>query len=90
MKLSEVDRTKLSPMMAQYIEIKDNNDERESNNIFVTDAKDYIRFVDNKNKFIELNNDEGVYVTYKLADTKGYKIGDEITWHISGNNTYYT
>ena len=73
-----------------YIEIKDNNDERESNNIFVTDAKDYIRFVDNKNKFIELNNDEGVYVTYKLADTKGYKIGDEITWHISGNNTYYT
>lgn len=73
-----------------YIEIKDNNDERESNNIFVTDAKDYIRFVDNKNKFIELNNDEGVYVTYKLADNKGYKIGDEITWHISGNNTYYT
>ena len=73
-----------------YIEIKDNNDERESNNIFVTDAKNYIRFVDNKNKFIELNIDEGIYVTYKLADTKGYKIGDEITWHISGNNTCYT
>ena len=27
---------------------------------------------------------------YKLAKTKGYKIGDEISWHVSGNNKYYT
>ena len=31
-----------------------------------------------------------MYVTYKLAKTKGYKIGDEIIWHISGDNKYYT
>ena len=66
-----------------YIEIKDNDGNIESNNIFVTDSKDYVRFVDNKDRFISVDNDEGVYVTYKLAKTKGYKIGDEILWHIS-------
>ena len=73
-----------------YIEIKDKDGNRESNNIFVTDSKDYVRFVDNKDKFIKLDKDDGIYVTYKLAKTKGYKIGDEITWHISGDNTYHT
>lgn len=73
-----------------YIEIKDNDGNIESNNIFVTDSKDYVRFVDNKDRFISVDNDEGVYVTYKLAKTKGYKIGDEISWHVSGNNKYYT
>ena len=73
-----------------YIEIKDKDGNRESNNIFVTDSKDYVKFVDNKDKFIKLDNDDGIYVTYKLAKTNGYKIGDEITWHISGDNTYHT
>ena len=72
------------------IEIKDENGKRESNNIFVTDAGDYVRFVNNKNKIINKPTDNGVYVTYKLASTKGYKIGDEVTWHIYGDNTYYT
>ena len=72
------------------IEIKNKDGKRESNNIFVTDAGDYVRFVDNKNKIKDKPNDTGVYVTYKLADTKGYKIGDEITWHIYGDNKYYT
>lgn len=73
-----------------YIEIKDKDENRESNNIFVIDSENYIRFVDNKDKFINVDNDEGIYVTYKLAKNNGYKIGDEITWHISGNGTYYT
>ena len=72
-----------------YIEIKDENGNKESNNIFVTDSNNYVRFVDNKDNFIELNNSNGVYVTYKLAKTNGYKIGDEITWHVSGDNNYY-
>ena len=72
------------------IEIKDKDDNREANNIFVHDASNYIRFVDKKNNIIKKPNDNGVYVTYKLAETKGYKIGDKITWHIYGDNTYYT
>ena len=73
-----------------YIEVKDNDGNIESNNIFVTDSKDYVRFVDNKDQFINVDNDDGVYITYKLAKTKGYRIGDEILWHVSGNNKYYT
>ena len=71
------------------IEIK-NNDKRESNNIFVTDADNYVRFVDNKDKITSVDSTKGVYVTYKLASNKGYKLGDKITWHIYGNDKYYT
>ena len=72
------------------IEIKDKNGKRESNNIFVTDASNYVRFVDNKNRIKDKPKDNGVYVTYKLASNKGYELGDKITWHIYGDNTYYT
>ena len=72
------------------IEIKDKDGKRESNNIFVTDAGNYVRFVDNKNKIKSKPSDDGVYVTYKLASTKGYKIGDKINWHIYGDSNYYT
>ena len=72
------------------IEIKDKDGKRESNNIFVTDAGNYVRFVDKKNKVKQKPNDKGIYVTYKLAETKGYKIGDKVTWHIYGDNKYYT
>ena len=72
------------------IEIKNTDGKRESNNIFVTDAGDYVRFVDNKNRIKDKPTDDGVYVTYKLANNKGYKIGDKITWHIYGDSKYYT
>lgn len=71
------------------IEIKNENG-KESNNLFVTDASDYIRFVDDKDNFIKLDNDEGVYITYKLAKNENKKVGDTITWHIYGSDTYYT
>ena len=72
------------------IEIKEKDGKRVSNNIFVTDANNYVRFVDNKNRIKEKPSDDGVYVTYKLAETKGYKLGDKISWHIYGDNKYYT
>ena len=72
------------------IEIKNKDGKREANNVFVTDAGDLVRFVDRKNKIIDKPTDDGLYVTYKLAETKGYKLGDEITWHIYGDNQYYT
>ena len=72
------------------IEIKNDNGEKEANNIFVTDAKDYVRFVNRKNKIIDKPEDNGVFVTQKLAETKGYKLGDKITWHIYGEDKYYT
>ena len=71
------------------IEIKDGNGDKESNNIFVTDAFDYVRFVDKKNKIIDPPTDDGVYVTFKLAEIKGYILGDTISWHIYGDDKYY-
>ena len=71
------------------IEIVDKNGNKESNNIFVYNASDYIRFQDDDNNYIKLNNDEGVYVTYKLAMLNNYKLGDKIKWHVYGSDTYY-
>jgi len=71
------------------IEIKDSTGNRESNNILVTDANDYLRFLDNRNRIKEKPDDDGIYVTYKLASNKGYELGDEISWHIYGDNKYY-
>jgi putative ABC transport system permease protein len=70
------------------IEIKNGN-KREANNIMVTDAPDYIRFINNKGDIIKIDSDDGVYVTYKLAKTNNYKLGDTIKWHIYGDDTYY-
>ena len=72
------------------IEIKEKDGTREANNIFVTNANNYVRFVNGKNKIIDKPKDNGVFVTRKLAETKGYKIGDKIKWHIYGDNKYYT
>ncbi|MBR3132968.1 MAG: ABC transporter permease [Clostridia bacterium] len=94
--VSEEDLNTLYSQYGRYtsqtlqIEIKDEDESRESNNIFVTDAGDYVRFVDRKNNIIEKPTDDGIYVTYKLAENKGYKIGDTITWHIYGDSRYYT
>ena len=71
------------------IEIKENG-KKESNNIFVTDAGNLVRFVDDNGKFKKAPSNDGVYVTYKLAQTKGYKLEDKIKWHITGTDKYYT
>ena len=74
---------------SNLIEIKDSKGNKKSNNIFITDTNDKIRFVDNKKNFIKLSQKDGVYITYKLAQNEGYKLGDTITWHLVGNNKYY-
>lgn len=67
----------------------DNNGKIESNNLFITDARGYVRFVDNKDNYIDIDNDDGVYVTYKLASNNGYKIGDIIKFRIYGSDKFY-
>ena len=72
------------------IEIKDENGNKTTNNIFVTDANDLVRFKDENDNYIKINNDNGIYVTKKLAQNNNYKKGDKITWHIYGDKKYYT
>jgi len=69
------------------IEIKQGN-EKQANNIFVDDSKESVRFLNHNGEYIKLS-DNGIYVTEKLAETKGYKIGDKISWHIYGEEKYY-
>ena len=69
------------------IEIK-NGEKKETNNIFVDDSSNYVRFLNHNGEYITLK-DSGIYVTEKLAELKKYKIGDKISWHIYGDDTYY-
>lgn len=78
-----------STSKSNLIEIKDSQGNKQSNNVFITDASDKVRFVDNKKNFIKLKDKDGVYITYKLAKNEGYKLGDTITWHLVGNDKYY-
>ena len=93
-----LDEDSISELTRQYgeftsktlnIETKDKSGNRETNTIFVSDAQDYIRFVDKKQKFIKLDSDEGLYVTYKYAETNNLSIGDKVEWHIYGDKKYY-
>lgn len=68
------------------IEIKGLDD----NNLFVTDASDKVRFVDKKDKYMTLTNNEGVYITNKLGINENLKVGDTITWRLYGTDKYYT
>lgn len=61
----------------------------QSNNALVTDAKESLRFIDQSEHLIELNRDDGVYLTYKLAKENGYQVGDFIKWRIYGRKTYH-
>ena len=71
------------------IEIKDKKGNRNANTIFVHDAGDLVRFINPKNKFMELKRDDGVYITHKLGENENIKVGDTITWHIYGSKDYY-
>lgn len=93
--LSEKDLKTLTDKYGNYtsetlnIEIKDNDNNRTTNTVFITDAKDKIRFQNPEDKYIKLNNDTGVYITRKLSESTNLKVGDTIKWHIYGNKTYY-
>lgn len=72
------------------IEITLPNGEKEANSVFVIDQdNDKIRFMDENEKFMTVDSNEGVYITSKLASTKGYKIGDNIEWHVLGDTEVF-
>ena len=93
---SDISEEQLSKIKDKYgnstsetlmIEIE-NGDLRDANNAFVDDSNNLVRVVDEKENYIEYQ-DDGIFVTRKLASNKGYKIGDTIKWHVYGENTWY-
>jgi putative ABC transport system permease protein len=80
---------KYSKKSSKTIGIETKKDgELKVNSIFVTDAGDAVQALDTKWKPINIS-DDGVYITQKMAELEGYKIGDEVEWHIFGDTKYY-
>ena len=71
------------------IEIKKSDDSKEANSITINDAKEVLKTTGHKKEIIELK-DGGVYVTEKLANKLNLNVDDEITWHVFGNDKWYT
>ena len=70
------------------IEIKVDN-KKETNTLTINDAKEYLKYTDHNREYMDLS-DEGIYITEKLSEKYGLKAGDVITWHIFGDDTWYT
>ena len=70
------------------IEIK-NNDKKETNTLTVNDAPDKLKYTDHNKEYMDLK-DDGIYITEKLSEKYNLNVGDEITWHIFGEDNWYT
>lgn len=73
--------------MTLGIEFK-NGDSKQANSIVVNDAKDNLKYTNHEREYMDLN-DDGIYVTEKLAEKYNLKIGEEVEWHIFGDETWY-
>ena len=83
-------KTKYGDKTSRTLAIELSKDENlEMNNLFVSDAGDYYRFIDGNDQIVALDSKDGVYMTRKRAELDGYKIGDTVRWHIIGSDTYY-
>ena len=69
------------------IEIK-TGDKKETNSLIVNDAKESLRYTNHNKEYMYLE-DNGIYITEKLSEKYGLDIGDEISWHIFGDDTWY-
>lgn len=70
------------------VEIK-NKDKKETNTVTVNDANEHLKYTDHNRQYMELN-DDGIYITEKLSEKYGLKVGDKITWHVFGDDNWYT
>lgn len=70
------------------IEIK-NDDKKETNTLTVNDAPDKLKYTNHSKEYMDLK-DDGIYITEKLSEKYDLKVGDEITWHIFGDDNWYT
>lgn len=75
-------------IMEGAVEIKA-NDKKKTGTLTVTDHVTLIKNTDENRNYINLPED-GVSLTYKMANELGVKMGDKITWHIYGNAKWVT
>ena len=54
----------------------------------INDAKDFLVVTDHERKPFQME-DDGLYVTEKMASIYGLNIGDEIEWHVINSDNWY-
>ena len=69
------------------IELK-NKDEILVKTLTVNDSNGLLQVTDHNKKPFEMN-DDGVYITEKMASLYDFNIGDEIEWHAIGSDKWY-
>lgn len=70
------------------IEIKNGN-KKETNTLTVNDVPNKLKYTNHNKEYMNLK-DDGIYITEKLSEKYGLKVGDEITWHIFGDNNWHS
>ena len=70
------------------IEIKNGN-KKETNTLTVNDAPNKLKYTNHNKEYMNLK-DDGIYITEELSEKYGLKVGDEITWHIFGDNNWHS
>ncbi len=72
------------------LEVRDKDaDSTSTQTMIVTDAPESLEFTGHSREAVKLE-DGGVYITEKLSGSLGLKIGDEFTWHVYGEDKWYT
>ena len=64
-------------------------DNKKASTITVSDSTDKLQFTDHDRNVMKLK-DDGVYITEKLSNALDKCVGDEIKWHIFGEDKWYT
>lgn len=67
---------------------KKDSDEKKANTLTINDSKGKLQYTDHNRKAMEIN-DDGVYITEKMSSITGFKVGDEIEWHVFGEDEWY-
>ena len=71
------------------LEVREKDGTSSAQMLFVSDAQEAIRFTGHNKEVMPLT-DDGFYVTEKLAATLDVGAGDEITWHVYGDEEMHT
>lgn len=67
--------------------LSDNN--KVDSSITVNDASGYLNVTDHNKEVFEMQ-ENGIYITEKMASKNNLKINDSVTWHIIGDDKWYT
>lgn len=65
------------------------DDNKVASSITINDASEYLNITDHNKKVFEMQED-GIYITEKMASKNNLKVNDSITWHIMGEDKWYT